>query len=116
LLADALDALRAALSGPGPPPDGGEELFGQQLVDHQPGAIAERILGPLAHAALENTLQRGQAELTGPVARGDATAITGHLAALAMVDSRLAQAYRVNALRTAQRVHAPAEVFEVLAG
>ena len=51
VVADALDALRAAVSG--------TELLGQQLVDNQPGGIAERILGPLARAALENTLQRG---------------------------------------------------------
>ncbi|WP_415823356.1 Rossmann-like and DUF2520 domain-containing protein, partial [Mycobacterium senriense] len=62
VLADALDALRAALRG--------SELLGQQSVDDQPGGIAERIIGPLARAALENTLQRGQAALTGPVARG----------------------------------------------
>ena len=71
--------------------------------------------GPLARAALENTLQRGQAALTGPVARGDAAAVAEHLAALAQVDPELAQAYRVNALRTAQRAHAPADVVEVLA-
>ena len=71
VLADALDAFRAALSG--------TELLGQQLVDDQPGGIAERILGPLARAALENTLRRGQAALTGPVARGDAGAVAGHL-------------------------------------
>ncbi|HWF71095.1 MAG TPA: DUF2520 domain-containing protein [Mycobacterium sp.] len=106
VLADALDALRAALSG--------NELLGQQLVDDQPGGIAERILGPLARAALENTLQRGQAALTGPVARGDAGAVASHLSALASVDAQLAQAYRVNALRTAQRVHAPDEVLQVL--
>ena len=74
VLADALDALRAALSG--------TELLGQQLVDDQPGGIAERILGPLARAALENTLQRGQAALTGPIARGDAGVVAGHLRAL----------------------------------
>lgn len=108
VLADALDALRAALSG--------TELLGQQLVDDQPGGIAERILGPLARAALENTLRRGQAALTGPVARGDAGAVAGHLSALAAVDAQLAQAYRVNALRTAERAHAPADVLEVLAG
>jgi len=106
VLADALDALRAALSG--------TELLGQQLVDDQPGGIAERILGPLARAALENTLRRGQAALTGPVARGDAGAVAGHLNALAAVDARLAQAYRVNALRTAERAHAPEEVLQVL--
>jgi predicted short-subunit dehydrogenase-like oxidoreductase (DUF2520 family) len=37
------------------------------------------------------------------------------LAALADVAPALAQAYRDNALRTAQRVHAPGAVFEVLA-
>lgn len=107
VLADALEALRAALRG--------SELLGQQTVDDQPGGLAERIVGPLARAALENTLQRGQAALTGPVARGDAAAVAGHLAALATVDPELAQAYRVNALRTARRAHAPADVVEVLA-
>jgi predicted short-subunit dehydrogenase-like oxidoreductase (DUF2520 family) len=106
VLADALDALRAALSG--------TELLGQQLIDDQPGGVAERILGPLARAALENTLLRGQAALTGPVARGDAGAVAGHLSALAAVDAQLAQAYRVNALRTAQRAHAPDEVLKIL--
>ncbi|OBK54700.1 Rossmann-like and DUF2520 domain-containing protein [Mycobacterium kubicae] len=106
VLTDAVEALRAALRG--------NELLGQQLVEDQPGGIAERIVGPLARAALENTLQRGQAALTGPVARGDAAAVAGHLAALAQVDPQLAQAYRVNALRTAQRAHAPDDVVEVL--
>ena len=106
VLADALDAMRAALSG--------TELLGQQLVDDQPGGVAERILGPLARAALENTLQRGQAALTGPIARGDAGVVAGHLRALGAVDAQLAHAYRVNALRTAERVHAPDEVLQVL--
>jgi predicted short-subunit dehydrogenase-like oxidoreductase (DUF2520 family) len=107
VLADALEALRAALNG--------SELLGQQMVDDQPGGIAERIVGPLARAALENTLQRGQAALTGPVARGDAAAVAEHLSALARIDPELAQAYRVNALRTARRAHAPQDVVEVLA-
>jgi predicted short-subunit dehydrogenase-like oxidoreductase (DUF2520 family) len=115
VIADALEALRAALRGSvgAPPACGG--LLGQQSVDDQPGGIAERIVGPLARAALENTLQRGQAALTGPVARGDAAAVAQHLSALAQVDPQLAQAYRVNALRTAQRAHAPEDVVEVLA-
>ena len=107
VVTDALDALRAAVSG--------TELLGQQLVDDQPGGIAERILGPLARAALENTLQRGEAALTGPIARGDAGAVAGHLDALRSVDPQLAQAYRANALRTAEKVHAPEDVLEVLA-
>ena len=107
VVADALDALRAALSG--------QELLGQELIGDAPGGLAERIIGPLARAALENTLQRGQAALTGPVARGDAEAVAGHLVALAEVNSELAQAYCANSLRTAQRAHAPEEVFAVLA-
>ncbi len=107
LVADALDALRAALSG--------QELLGQELVGDAPGGLAERVLGPLARAALENTLQRGQAALTGPVARGDAAAIGRHIAAISELSPELAQAYCADALRTAQRAHAPEEVFTVLA-
>ncbi|WP_431233982.1 Rossmann-like and DUF2520 domain-containing protein [Mycolicibacterium psychrotolerans] len=107
VVADALDALRAAVSG--------QELLGQELVGDAPGGLAERIVGPLARAALENTLQRGQAALTGPVARGDAAAVAGHLAALDAVNHELAQSYCANSLRTAQRAHAPEEVVEVLA-
>lgn len=107
LIADALEALRAALSG--------QELLGQPLIDDAPGGLAERILGPLARAALENTLQRGQAALTGPVARGDAAAVQAHLEALEDVNPELAQAYCADSLRTAQRAHAPEEVFAVLA-
>ncbi|MCV7216204.1 DUF2520 domain-containing protein [Mycobacterium crocinum] len=107
VVADALDALRAALSG--------QELLGQELVVDAPGGLAERIVGPLARAALENTLQRGQTALTGPVARGDAAAVAGHLAALDAVNPELAQSYCANSLRTAQRAHAPEEVVEVLA-
>ena len=99
VLLDAVEALRSALWG--------QELLGQELVGDAPGGIAERVIGPLARASLENSLQRGQAALTGPVARGDAAAVAGHLRALAEVDPQLAQAYRANSLRTAQRAHAP---------
>ncbi len=106
VIADAIEALRAALWG--------AELLGQEVVGDAPAGIAERVIAPLARAALENTLQRGQAALTGPVARGDAAAVARHLVALAEVDAALAEAYRTVALRTAQRAHAPEEVFEVL--
>ena len=107
VLLDAVEALRAALWG--------QELLGQEMVGDAPGGIAERVIGPLARASLENSLQRGQVALTGPVARGDAAAVAGHLRALAEVDPQLAQAYRANSLRTAQRAHAPDDVFAVLA-
>lgn len=106
LVADAITALRAALAG--------QELLGQELVGDAPGGLAERIIGPLARAALENTLQRGQSALTGPVARGDAVAVAAHLQALDDVDAELAQAYCADSLRTAQRAHAPEEVRDVL--
>lgn len=106
LVADSITALRAALAG--------QELLGQELVGDFPGGLAERIIGPLARAALDNTLQRGQAALTGPVARGDAAAVAAHLRALDGVDAELAQAYCADSLRTAQRAHAPEEVRDVL--
>ena len=106
VLLDAVEALRSALWG--------QELLGQELVGDAPGGIAERVVGPLARASLENALLRGQAALTGPVARGDAPAVARHLQALEEVDPALAQAYRANSLRTAQRAHASAEVFSVL--
>jgi predicted short-subunit dehydrogenase-like oxidoreductase (DUF2520 family) len=105
VLLDAVEALRSALWG--------QELLGQELVGDAPGGLAERVVGPLARAALENALHRGQAALTGPVARGDAAAVAGHLRALAEVDPQLAQAYRANSLRTAQRAHAPKDVLAV---
>jgi predicted short-subunit dehydrogenase-like oxidoreductase (DUF2520 family) len=108
VLLDAVDALRAALSG--------QELLGQELVTDAPGGIAERVIGPLALASVGNALQRGQAALTGPVARGDAAAVAAHLRALAEVDPKLAQAYRANSERTGQRSGAPAVVFAALAG
>ena len=103
---DAVEALRSALWG--------QELLGQELVGDEPGGIAERVIGPLARASLDNALQRGQAALTGPVARGDAGAVAEHLRALAEVDPQLAQAYRANSLRTAQRANASDEIFAVL--
>ena len=41
-----------------------------------------RMLGPLVGAALDNALRRGDAALTGPVARGDAGTLRAHLATL----------------------------------
>lgn len=106
LVLDAVDVLRASLRG--------QELLGQELVGDEPGGLAERVVAPLARAALENALQRGQSALTGPVARGDAAAVAAHLNVIEELDPQLAQSYRANSLRTAQRAHAPGEVFAVL--
>ncbi|WP_175585359.1 Rossmann-like and DUF2520 domain-containing protein [Nocardia cyriacigeorgica] len=106
VIVDAVAALRAALDGPG--------LLGQQAVDDQPGGLAERLLAPLASAALDNALRRGQSALTGPVARGDADAVAAHLRALDELDPRLAASYRALSLRTAERVDSDAALIELL--
>lgn len=53
-----------------------------------------RILTPLAEASVRNTATDGAAALTGPVVRGDAGTVAGHLEALDVDVPRLAQAYR----------------------
>ncbi|MFI6364829.1 Rossmann-like and DUF2520 domain-containing protein [Nocardia sp. NPDC050630] len=108
LVLDAVEALRAALAGPG--------LLGQQIVDDQPNGLAERLLAPLASAALDNALRRGQSALTGPVARGDADAVAAHLSAMAAVDTRLAAGYRAMSLRTAERAKTNPALIELLEG
>lgn len=108
LILDAVEALREALSGPG--------LLGQQTVDDQPGGLAERLLAPLASAALDNALRRGQSALTGPVARGDADAVAAHLAALEAVDPRIAAGYRALSLRSAERADTNPALIELLEG
>ncbi|MEV0367749.1 DUF2520 domain-containing protein [Nocardia fusca] len=106
LVLDAVEALRQALAGPG--------LLGQQTVDDQPGGLPERLLAPLASAALDNALRRGQAALTGPVARGDTAAVAAHLEALTAAAPEIAAGYRALSRRTAERAQAPAELRELL--
>jgi predicted short-subunit dehydrogenase-like oxidoreductase (DUF2520 family) len=108
LIVDAVAALRAALDGPG--------LLGQQLIDDQPNGLAERILAPLASAALDNALRRGQSALTGPVARGDVAAVAAHLEALGAVDERVAAGYRALSLRTAERARTNPALIDLLEG
>ncbi len=63
----------------------------------------ERLLDPLLHAALENTLRLGDAALTGPVSRGDAGTVAAHLAVLAAVAPGALPAYTALARRGADR-------------
>ncbi len=63
----------------------------------------ERVLGPLLRAALENTLNHGDAALTGPVARADAGTIARHVEALRRVAPDSVPAYLALARRTADR-------------
>jgi predicted short-subunit dehydrogenase-like oxidoreductase (DUF2520 family) len=62
-----------------------------------------RLLEPLLTAALANTLQRGDAALTGPVARGDAGTVAGHVAMLRKVAPDIHPTYLALARATAQR-------------
>lgn len=78
LLADALD------------------LLGSAGID-QP----DRLLAPLVQASVDNVLRTGDAALTGPVSRGDASTVAAHREALAA--SPVQAAYLAMARRTADR-------------
>jgi len=62
-----------------------------------------RMLGPLLSAALDNALRLGDAALTGPVARGDAETVAGHVAALRAEAPEALPAYLALARLTATR-------------
>jgi predicted short-subunit dehydrogenase-like oxidoreductase (DUF2520 family) len=106
LVADALDALRSALSA--------TELTGQQPIEQRPGGVAERVMAPLLSAALDNVLRSGQSALTGPVARGDGATVEKHLDVLTALDPRIAAGYRALALRTAERAGADQSIVNIL--
>jgi predicted short-subunit dehydrogenase-like oxidoreductase (DUF2520 family) len=67
---------------------------------------AERLLGPLLEAALDNTLRHGDRALAGPVTRGDVDTVRLHLRVLADSAPELLESYRVQAARTADRAQA----------
>ncbi len=62
-----------------------------------------RMLGPLLSAALDNALRLGDAGLTGPVARGDAQTVRGHVEALREAAPEALAAYLALARLTASR-------------
>ncbi|MEV4618393.1 DUF2520 domain-containing protein [Asanoa sp. NPDC049573] len=63
----------------------------------------EKVLGPLLHAALDNTLRMRDGALTGPVSRGDAGTVARHLEALARTAPDSVPAYVALARRAADR-------------
>ena len=63
----------------------------------------ERVLSPLLHAALDNTLALGDAALTGPVSRGDAGTVAKHLDTLQQTAPDSVPSYLALARRTADR-------------
>ena len=66
-------------------------------------AEPSRMLTPLLFAALDNALRLGDAGLTGPVARGDADTVAGHIAALRDTSPEALRAYVALARLTADR-------------
>jgi predicted short-subunit dehydrogenase-like oxidoreductase (DUF2520 family) len=75
-------------------------------LEHAGVVPAERLLGPLLEAALDNTLRHGDRALTGPVARGDLDTVRLHLRVLAESAPDLLDPYRAQAARTADRAEA----------
>jgi predicted short-subunit dehydrogenase-like oxidoreductase (DUF2520 family) len=76
----------------------------------------ERVLRPLLTAALDNALNLGDAALTGPVSRGDAGTVAGHLAVLERAAPESLPPYLALARRTADRAIAAGRLRPVDAG
>jgi len=74
------------------------DLLGRAGVDNP-----QRMLGPLLSAALDNALRFGDAGLTGPVARGDASTVRAHLDVLRSASPETTAAYVALARLTADR-------------
>lgn len=74
-----------------------------ELLRHAGVEEPSRILEPLLSAALANTLQQGDAALTGPVARGDAGTVAGHVGLLSEIAPDIRPTYLALARATAQR-------------
>lgn len=71
------------------------------------------VLGPLVHAAADGALRRGDAALTGPVARGDVETLAAHLEALRGVDDAdVLPTYRALATATAVRARRAGRIGE----
>lgn len=102
LVDDAVAALRAALDTT------------TDTVGGPAQGMAQRVLAPLARAALDNALRSGAAALTGPSARGDAAAVGRHLAALDEMDPAITDAYRAQSRRAAHQSGTSAKIEPVL--
>ncbi|MGB8962011.1 MAG: DUF2520 domain-containing protein [Pseudonocardiaceae bacterium] len=77
-----------------------------QVLEHAGVVPAQRLLGPLLEAALDNTLRHGDSALTGPVSRGDIDTVRLHLRVLGESAPELLESYRAQACRTADRAEA----------
>lgn len=84
--------------------DGAATMLRAAGVDDPAGLIA-----PLVRAALDNSLDRGFAALSGPILRGDAATLASHFAALERDCPALVPAYRAMALATLDRLDRPGD-------
>ena len=75
-----------------------------------------RVLRPLLQAALDNALASGDAALTGPVSRGDAGTVAGHLRTLAEQAPDAVPGYAALARLTAGRALAAGRLSPAQAG
>jgi predicted short-subunit dehydrogenase-like oxidoreductase (DUF2520 family) len=75
----------------------------EDLLTRAGVAQPARMLAPLLSAALDNALRLGDAGLTGPVARGDAETVAGHIDALRADAPEALPAYLALARLTATR-------------
>ena len=75
------------------------ELLGSAGADDPAGTLR-----PLLTAALDNALDQGDAALTGPIVRGDAETVRGHLAELAANEPDTLPSYVAMARATLDRV------------
>jgi predicted short-subunit dehydrogenase-like oxidoreductase (DUF2520 family) len=66
---------------------------------------AERMLGPLLSAALDNALRHGDRALTGPVSRGDVGTVRAHLTVLSETSPEVKDCYAALAERTVHRAN-----------
>ena len=73
------------------------------LLQAAGAAEPARMLSPLLFAALDNALRLGDAGLTGPVARGDAGTVAGHIEALRAAAPEALAVYVALARLTADR-------------
>jgi predicted short-subunit dehydrogenase-like oxidoreductase (DUF2520 family) len=73
------------------------------------------VLSPLLHAALDNALRSGDAALTGPVSRGDAGTVAGHLRVLGERAPDAVPGYAAMARLTAGRALAAGRITPSLA-
>lgn len=98
-------------------------LMGQSMqLLHKIGVEQpDRMLGPLVRATVDNALASGENALTGPVARGDVSTVSAHVAALTELagpdaapsaGSNLLDGYRALGRLTAQRAAASGRIDE----